>query len=161
MQTFLLELLSTDGRTLIMSVMAQGNTLYPPGTEPLKCIVTNYSSLTGSDKWVLASFMLFVFKPVLQDLTSMVRGVFLGNWLQHRPGFPLVFYRSEHNFSKPSGGRGSVDCTFRRIMLSHDSWSQHNLWTHQGMLGDIFVPFAPFPNDNVSSETMRIALRSA
>lgn len=75
MQTFMLELLSNDGRGLVMSVMAQRNTLYPPGAEPLKCIVTNYSSLTGSDKWVLASFMLFVFKPVLQDVESMVRDV--------------------------------------------------------------------------------------
>lgn len=77
MQTFFLELLSTDGRSLVMSIMAQKKTLYPPGAEPLKCIVTNYSSLTGSDKWVLASFMLFVFKPVLQDLPSMVRDVLL------------------------------------------------------------------------------------
>lgn len=81
MQMFLLELLSADGRSLVMSIMAQKNTLYPPGTEPLKCIVTNYSSLTGSDKWVLASFMLFVFKLVLQDVGSMVRDELLTSFV--------------------------------------------------------------------------------
>lgn len=95
MQTFFLELLSTDGRKLVMSVMAQRNTLYPPGVAPLKCIVSNFSSLTGSDRWVLASFMLLVFKPVLQDLDSMVRWHFVDRgWNRHRgfPGCILPFF---------------------------------------------------------------------
>ncbi|CAN0435759.1 unnamed protein product, partial [Pylaiella littoralis] len=46
--------------------------LYPPGTNQLKDIVANYSSLTGSDKWTLQSIMLLVFRPVLEDVRSMV-----------------------------------------------------------------------------------------
>lgn len=48
--------------------------LYPPGTSQLKSIVDNYTSLTGSDKWTLQSIMLLVFRPVLHDIRSMVRG---------------------------------------------------------------------------------------
>ncbi|CAM9764312.1 unnamed protein product, partial [Ectocarpus sp. 4 AP-2014] len=49
--------------------------LYPAGTERLKDIVTNYSSLTGSDKWTLQSIMLLVFRPVLQDLRAMKKNM--------------------------------------------------------------------------------------
>ncbi|CAN0333794.1 unnamed protein product, partial [Scytosiphon promiscuus] len=44
----------------------------PPGTEQLKDIVTNYSSLTGSDKWTLQSMMLLIFRVVLADVDAMV-----------------------------------------------------------------------------------------
>ncbi|CAN0319875.1 unnamed protein product, partial [Ectocarpus sp. 6 AP-2014] len=72
-QVFLLELLSTQGRRLVQSVMAQPpSLLYPPGTEPLKDIVTNYSSPTGSDKWTLQSMLLLVSRPVLQDVESLL-----------------------------------------------------------------------------------------
>ncbi|CBN75890.1 hypothetical protein Esi_0186_0058 [Ectocarpus siliculosus] len=47
--------------------------LYPAGTERLKDIVSNYSSLTGSDKWTLQSIMLLVFRPVLVMKKNMKR----------------------------------------------------------------------------------------
>ncbi|CAN0450034.1 unnamed protein product, partial [Pylaiella littoralis] len=47
--------------------------LYPPGTNQLKDIVANYSSLTGSDKWTLQSIMFLVFRPVLEDRRCMKR----------------------------------------------------------------------------------------
>ncbi|CAN0552262.1 unnamed protein product, partial [Ectocarpus sp. 12 AP-2014] len=72
-QVFLLEMLSTRGRRLVSAVMSQTSSLlYPAGTERLKDIVTNYSSLTGSDKWTLQSIMLLVFRPVLEDVRAMV-----------------------------------------------------------------------------------------
>eukprot|EP00752_Nemacystus_decipiens_P012290 g10896.t1 len=37
----------------------------------LKDILTDYPSLTGSDKWTLQSIMLLVFRVVLQDVSSM------------------------------------------------------------------------------------------
>lgn len=77
-QKFMIELLSSAGRKLVIAIMGQKHTLFPYGTEPLKCIVTAYTSLTGSDKWVLASIMLLVFKPLLQDVDTMVRLVWVG-----------------------------------------------------------------------------------
>ncbi|CAN0317615.1 unnamed protein product, partial [Ectocarpus sp. 6 AP-2014] len=50
-----------------------GHALYPPREKPLKDIVTNYSSLTGSNKWLLSSIMLLVFRQVLQSSWSMVK----------------------------------------------------------------------------------------
>ncbi|CAN0045642.1 unnamed protein product [Pylaiella littoralis] len=47
--------------------------LYPPGTNQLKDIVANYSSLTGSEKWTLQSIVLLVFRPVLQDRCCLKR----------------------------------------------------------------------------------------
>lgn len=68
--------MSPLGCQLIMSIMAQKSTLlYPAGTEKLKNIVTNYTSLTGSDKWTLQSIMLLVFRVVLQDVDAMVRAM--------------------------------------------------------------------------------------
>lgn len=53
--------------------MAQETSLlYPPGTRRLKCIITNYVSLTGSDKWTLQSIMLIVFRVILADVQAMV-----------------------------------------------------------------------------------------
>ena len=73
-QVFIIELLSKQGLSLVSSVMAQRSTLlYPAGTSKLKDITTNYSSLTGSDKWALQSIMLLVFRVVLRDCASMVR----------------------------------------------------------------------------------------
>ncbi|CAN0092719.1 unnamed protein product, partial [Ectocarpus fasciculatus] len=75
-QVFLLEMLSTRGRRLVSAVMSQTpSLLYPAGTERLKDIVTNYSSLTGSDKWTLQSIMLLVFRPVLQDVRAMKKNM--------------------------------------------------------------------------------------
>ncbi|CAM9973990.1 unnamed protein product, partial [Hapterophycus canaliculatus] len=52
--------------------MAQQSTLlYPAGTASLKNIVTNYTSLTGSDKWTLQSILLLIFRVVLQDSRAM------------------------------------------------------------------------------------------
>ncbi|CAM9584838.1 unnamed protein product, partial [Hapterophycus canaliculatus] len=52
--------------------MAQPSSLlYPPGTEQLKDIMTNYSSLTSSDKWTLQSMMLLVFRVVLGNKKNM------------------------------------------------------------------------------------------
>lgn len=73
-QVFCLQMLSTAGKQLVQSNMAQkASLLFPPGTESLPDIVTNYSSLKGSDKWTLQSIMLLVFRPVLRDVRSMVR----------------------------------------------------------------------------------------
>ncbi|CAM9413476.1 unnamed protein product, partial [Ectocarpus fasciculatus] len=72
-QVSCLEMLSTQGRRLVSAVVAQNpSLLYPAGTERLKDIVTNYSSLTGSDKWTLQSIMLLVFRPVLASVGAMV-----------------------------------------------------------------------------------------
>lgn len=72
-QVSCLEMLSTQGRRLVSAVVAQNpSLLYPAGTERLKDIVTNYSSLTGSDKWTLQSIMLLVFRPVLANVGAMV-----------------------------------------------------------------------------------------
>ncbi|CAN0288031.1 unnamed protein product, partial [Scytosiphon promiscuus] len=71
-QLFSLELLSKRGQALVQAIMAQPHgLLYPPGTEQLKDIVTNYSSLTGSDKWTLQSMMLLIFRVVLADVDAM------------------------------------------------------------------------------------------
>lgn len=72
-QSFLLGLLSKAGRHLVSSVMRQGGSLYPPTAPPLKDVVTKYTSLTGADKWLLASIMPLGFRPVLRSVTAMVR----------------------------------------------------------------------------------------
>ncbi|CAB1108696.1 unnamed protein product [Ectocarpus sp. CCAP 1310/34] len=73
-QVSCLEMLSTQGRRLVSAVVAQNLSLvYPAGTERLKDIVSNYSSLTGSDKWTLQSIMLLVFRPILANVGAMVR----------------------------------------------------------------------------------------
>ncbi|CAB1108532.1 unnamed protein product [Ectocarpus sp. CCAP 1310/34] len=75
-QVFCLELLSKKGRRLVSAIMAQKSSLlYPPGTDKLKDILTDYPSLTGSDKWTLQSIMLLVFRVVLQDIPSMRRNM--------------------------------------------------------------------------------------
>ncbi|CAB1117851.1 unnamed protein product [Ectocarpus sp. CCAP 1310/34] len=75
-QVFFLEMLSTAARQLVSAIMAQKPPLlYPPGTEKLKDIVTNYTSLTGSDKWTLQSIMLLVFRMVLQNVPAMTREI--------------------------------------------------------------------------------------
>ena len=68
----MLQILSPKGRRAITAIVREGRTLYPPGTERLKDIVTNYKSLTGSDKWLLGSLMLLVFRPALVSVESMV-----------------------------------------------------------------------------------------
>ncbi|CAM9534271.1 unnamed protein product [Hapterophycus canaliculatus] len=73
-QVFFLEMLSRKGCRLLSAIMAQESALlYPPGTEKLKDIVTNNTSLTGSDKWTLQSMMLLLFRMVLPDVPAMVR----------------------------------------------------------------------------------------
>ncbi|CAN0172214.1 unnamed protein product, partial [Scytosiphon promiscuus] len=75
-QGFNLGLLSTRGEHLVSAIMGQESSLlYPPGTEKLKNIVTNYISLTGSDKWTLQSIMLLVFRIILQDVPAMKRNM--------------------------------------------------------------------------------------
>ncbi|CAB1106243.1 unnamed protein product [Ectocarpus sp. CCAP 1310/34] len=75
-QIFFLEMLSTAGRRLVGAIMAQKpSLLYPPGTGKIKDIVTNYASLTGSDKWTLQSIMLLVFRMVLQNVPAMRRNM--------------------------------------------------------------------------------------
>lgn len=76
-----MEILSVGGRDLVAAVIRQTRGLYPPGSAPLKNVVTNYSSLTGSDKWLLASIMLLVFRPVLHDTGSLVK-----HWMGVRYG---------------------------------------------------------------------------
>ncbi|CAM9729096.1 unnamed protein product, partial [Ectocarpus sp. 13 AM-2016] len=46
-----------------------GHALYPPRETPLEDIVTNNSSLTGSNNWLLSSMMLLVF-----ETCSIARG---------------------------------------------------------------------------------------
>ncbi|CAM9711111.1 unnamed protein product [Laminaria digitata] len=75
-QTFFLGLVNPVGRLLISGMLRQRSTLYPPGAAPLKGIVTNYPSLTGSNKWLLSSIMLLVFRSVLlQSTKSLVSHV--------------------------------------------------------------------------------------
>ncbi|CAN0272996.1 unnamed protein product [Ectocarpus sp. 6 AP-2014] len=73
-QKYLIALLNTKGRELISATMRQrkGNNPYPPGAEPLKDPVADYSSLTGSDKWLLASIVLLVFRAVFHTTATMV-----------------------------------------------------------------------------------------
>ncbi|CAN0307269.1 unnamed protein product, partial [Ectocarpus sp. 4 AP-2014] len=52
-----------------------GSSIYPVGEAPLKDIVTDYASLTGSNKWLLASIMLLVFRPVLHSAASLEKYV--------------------------------------------------------------------------------------
>lgn len=73
-QIFCLNLLNEAGRTAVSSVIRQRGTLYPPATDPLKDICSNYSSLRGCDKWLLGSIVLLVFRCVLHDATSLVIG---------------------------------------------------------------------------------------
>lgn len=72
-QPFLISLLNEPGRELISSIIRQGSTLYPPGARTLKDVVSNYLSLTGSHKWLFASIILLVFRPVLRSTHSLVR----------------------------------------------------------------------------------------
>lgn len=72
-QVFFLGLLNDAGREAISAVVRQGNALYPPAAPRLKDITSNYSSLKGTDKWFLASILLLVTRPVLHDVTSLVR----------------------------------------------------------------------------------------
>lgn len=74
-QRFLIGLLNTEGRRLISATLRQregGSSIYPVGEAPLKDIVTDYASLTGSSKWLLASIMLLMFRPVLHNAASLV-----------------------------------------------------------------------------------------
>ena len=57
---------------MVSATIQEGTTLYPPGEDRLKNIVSNYTSLTGSDKWLLGSIMLLVFRPLLVDVEAMV-----------------------------------------------------------------------------------------
>ncbi|CAN0301776.1 unnamed protein product [Ectocarpus sp. 6 AP-2014] len=73
-QSFILTRLIPAGRKLVSAIIREhGHALYPRREAPLKDIVTNYSSLTGSNKWLLSSIMLLVFRPVLQSSWSMAK----------------------------------------------------------------------------------------
>lgn len=50
-----------------------GNNLYPPAEARLKDIVNDYASLTGTNKWLLASIFLLVIRPVIQTPAMLVR----------------------------------------------------------------------------------------
>lgn len=65
-------MLNHTGRRMVSATIQEGTTLYPPGEDRLKNIVSNYTSLTGSDKWLLGSIMLLVFRPLLVDVEAMV-----------------------------------------------------------------------------------------
>lgn len=79
-QPYLISLLNRSGRKLVSAIVRQGSTLYPAGARRLKDIVSNYSSLTGSHKWLLASIMLLVFRPVLQSTVSLVNFAMKSMW---------------------------------------------------------------------------------
>ncbi|CAN0204362.1 unnamed protein product, partial [Scytosiphon promiscuus] len=67
-------LLNPAGREVMAAIMRQrdGNSLYPSGEAPLKDIINDYSSLSGGDKWLLASIFLLAFRPVIQSMKSLV-----------------------------------------------------------------------------------------
>ena len=71
-QTYMLRILSSKGRRAVTAIVREGRTCNPPGMERLKDIVMNFKSLTGSDKWLLGSLMLLVFRPALVSVDSMV-----------------------------------------------------------------------------------------
>ena len=72
-QTFILTRLNKSGRQLVSAIIREhGQAIYPPSEKPLKDIVTNYCSLTGSNKWLLSSVMLLVFRLILQSPSSLV-----------------------------------------------------------------------------------------
>lgn len=72
-QSDILSGLNMEGKRLISAIVREhGNAIYPPHEKPLKDIVCSYSSLTGSNKWLLSSIMLLVFRLVLQSPASMV-----------------------------------------------------------------------------------------
>ena len=64
-------MLSASGKRVISSAL-RDHTLYAPGVLALKDVVTNYTSLTASHKWILASVMLLAFRPALVNVESMV-----------------------------------------------------------------------------------------
>eukprot|EP00903_Cladosiphon_okamuranus_P020737 g19042.t1 len=68
-----LSLLNGAGREAISSVVRQRSTLYPPATAQLEDIRSDYSSLKGSEKWLLGSILLLVARCVLHDTTSLGR----------------------------------------------------------------------------------------
>lgn len=70
---FFLGLLNEAGKQAISSVVRQGSALYPPAASRLKDPCSNYSSLKGTDKWLLGSILLLVARPVLHDVPSLVR----------------------------------------------------------------------------------------
>lgn len=74
-QKFVLSILNSRGKLMVSATVREGRTLYPPGEDRLKNIVTNYTSLTGSDKWLLGSIMLLVFRPLLVDVEAMVSAI--------------------------------------------------------------------------------------
>ena len=74
-QKFFLSILNLKGKRMVSATIQEGTTLYPPGEDRLKNIVTNYASLTGSDKWLLGSIMLLVFRPLLVDVSAMVSAI--------------------------------------------------------------------------------------
>lgn len=74
-QKFFLSMLNLQGKRMVSATIQEGTTLYPPGEDRLKNIVANYASLTGSDKWLLGSIMLLVFRPLLVDVSAMVSAI--------------------------------------------------------------------------------------
>ena len=74
-QKYALSVLNSAGKRMVSATVREGTTLYPPGEDRLKNIVTNYTSLTGSDKWLLGSIMLLVFRPLLVDVEAMVSAI--------------------------------------------------------------------------------------
>lgn len=103
-QVFSIELLSKRGRRLVKSVMAQKKTLlYPPGSGKLKDVISNYTSLTGSDKWLFQTMMPLVWRVVLQDCRAMVRLLANNATSQTTP--------REEGVVTGMGGRGRLPCS--------------------------------------------------
>ena len=75
MHQFFVGLLSKPGRTLVSAILRQRGNLYGPGALPLKDIVTDYPSLTGSHKALLGCIQLIVFREVLVSVQTIVSTV--------------------------------------------------------------------------------------
>lgn len=88
-QRYGIMLLNPNGREAIAAVMRQrdGNSLYPSGEAPLKDIINDYTSLSGGDKWLLASMFLLVFRPVIQSTKSLVSTRFV---LRNSPSLCMI-----------------------------------------------------------------------
>ena len=92
---FFLGLLNEAGKQAISSVVRQGSALYPPAASRLEDPCSNYSSLKGTDKWLLGSILLLVARLVLHDVTSLVRDHTVGTGVSAWGGG--IFYFAEIN----------------------------------------------------------------
>ena len=64
-------MMNKDGRSIVSGVLLDPS-IYPPGESTLPDPISHWYGYSTSHKWLFGTITMFVFRPLLMDIKSMV-----------------------------------------------------------------------------------------